>query len=84
MILGPNAKPKEWQWSTPGAVLAGALWVAMTLLARAYFDHFSSYRENYGRIEGAPMLLMWVYFTSASVLIGAEMNSGIEKASRSC
>jgi uncharacterized BrkB/YihY/UPF0761 family membrane protein len=26
------------------------------------------------------MLLLWLYFTNASIMIGAEMNSEIEKA----
>jgi uncharacterized BrkB/YihY/UPF0761 family membrane protein len=31
-------------------------------------------------LEGIAMLLLWLYFTSAAILIGGEMNSEIEKA----
>ncbi len=52
----------------------------LTLAAREYFDRFSSYQEVYGRTASAAMLLMWMYITSATVLLGAELNSEIEKA----
>ena len=46
---------------------------------RTYFDEFDSYRQIYGRVAPAAMLLLWLYLTSATVLIGAELNSEIEK-----
>lgn len=78
--FGPNLKDREWQWSTPGAVFAGVLWVASTLLVRTYFDRIATYQTIYGRVEPAAILLIWLYITSATVLIGAELNSEIEKA----
>ena len=39
-----------------------------------------SYHEIYGRVASAAMLLLWLYLTSAAVLIGAELNSEMEKA----
>lgn len=78
--FGPNVYDRRWQWSTPGAVLALVLWVIATLLLRAYFQHFRSYEEIYGPLNAVAMLLMWLYFTSAAVLIGGELNSEIEKA----
>ena len=78
--FGPDLKCRWWQWSTPGALLGGVLWIVLTLAAREYFDRFSSYQEVYGRTASAAMLLMWMYITSATVLLGAELNSEIEKA----
>jgi membrane protein len=78
--FGPNLKDRQWQWSAPGALFGSILWVASTLLFREYFDRFSSYPRIYGRAAAAAMLLMWMYMTGAAVLIGAEMNSEIEKA----
>lgn len=80
--VGPNLKDRKWQWSTPGAVLGAMLWVASTLLLREYFDHFSNYPRIYGRAAAAATLLMWLYMTCATVLIGAEINSEIEKANK--
>lgn len=78
--FGPNLKRNPWRWSTPGAVFGALLWVAATLAAREYFDRFASYQQIYGRAAAAAMLLMWLYMSSATVLIGAEINSEIEKA----
>ena len=80
--FGPNLSDREWQWSTPGAALALALWITATLLLRFYFEHFHSYSLIYKQINGVAVLLLWLYFTSAAILIGGEMNSEIEKAAK--
>jgi membrane protein len=78
--FGPNLKNRKWQWSTPGAVVAIALWLGSTLLLRIYQEHFSSSRRIYGGLEPVATLLLWLYFTGAAILIGGEANSEIEKA----
>jgi membrane protein len=77
--FGPNLLERRWQWSIPGAVIAVALWVASTLLLRAYQNHFSSQRI-YGGLNAVVVLLLWLYFTGAAIFIGGEANSEIEKA----
>lgn len=79
--FGPNLYDRKWQWSTPGAVLALILWLLASWLVRFYFEHFHSHHVVYGSLEGVATLLLWLYFTSAAILIGGEMNSEIEKAS---
>jgi membrane protein len=78
--FGPNHQDRKWQWSTPGAVCALALWIAATFGARIYFDHIDDYSRSYGHLNGAVMLLLWLYVTNGAILIGGEMNSEIEKA----
>jgi membrane protein len=78
--FAPNLPDREWQWSTPGAVVALVLWVGSALLLRTYFAHFHSYELIYGNLANVAMFLMWLYFTSAAILIGGELNSEIEKA----
>jgi membrane protein len=80
--FAPNLSDRQWQWSTPGAALALVLWIAASLLLRLYFGHWHSYEEIYGHLAPVCMLLMWLYLTSAAILIGGEMNSEIEKATR--
>ncbi len=77
--FAPNLDDREWQWSTPGAVLAVILWLGATVLLRTYFARFHSYDMIYQQLNGVAMLLMWLYLTSAAVLIGGELNSEIEK-----
>jgi membrane protein len=78
--FAPNLSDHEWRWSTPGALCALILWIGSTLAARVYFDHMNDYSRSYGHLNGAVMLLLWLYFTNGSILIGGEMNSEIEKA----
>ncbi len=78
--FGPNLSDREWRWSTPGAAIALILWIGSALLIRFYFDLFHSYDRIYSGLSAVAMLLIWLYFTSAAVLIGGELNSEIEKA----
>ncbi len=78
--FAPNLSDREWQWSTPGAALALVLWVGSAFLLKAYFEYSRSYERMYGTLANVAILLMWLYFTSAAILIGGEMNSEIEKA----
>ncbi len=78
--FGPNLPDRQWQWSTPGAVLALVLWIGSALLLRAYFAHFHSYELIYGNLANVAAFLIWLYVTSAAILIGGELNSEIEKA----
>lgn len=80
--FGPNLNDREWQWSTPGAAIALILWLTAAGLMRFYTARFHSYGIIYKQLNGAATLLLWLYFTSAAVLIGGEMNSEIEKAAR--
>jgi membrane protein len=78
--FGPNLKDRRWQWSTPGAAVAIALWINSTLLLRMYQEHLSSSERIYGALKPVATLLLWLYFTGAAILIGGEANSEIEKA----
>jgi membrane protein len=78
--FAPNLKDRRWQWSVPGALVATVLWVGSTQLLRVYDEQFSSYRRIYGPLKPAAVLLLWLYFTGAAILIGGEANSEIEKA----
>jgi membrane protein len=80
--FGPNLKGEKSRWITPGAVFAAVLWALSALVFRAYFDTFGTYQQIYGRVASVAMLLMWLYVTSATVLIGAELNCEIAKARR--
>lgn len=77
---GPNLNDRRWQWSIPGAAIAVTLWVASTLLLRVYQEHSTSSQRIYGGLSAVATLLLWLYVTSASIFIGGEANSEIEKA----
>jgi membrane protein len=58
-----------------GALLNTALFIAVTLIFRAYVQHFANYNKTYGTIGGVIVLLTWMYLSMLTVLIGGELAS---------
>jgi uncharacterized BrkB/YihY/UPF0761 family membrane protein len=79
-LLPVCAKPEErkWDWRLPGTIAGALLWTGATIGMRSYFDEFASYQQIHGRVAPRGDGLMWLYLTSAAVLIGG-LNSEIEK-----
>jgi membrane protein len=75
---GPCRDEPQWEWVTPGAVLATTLWLIGSGLFSFYVANFGSYNETYGSVGAAVILLTWVYLTSYVVLLGAEVNAEME------
>jgi membrane protein len=78
--FGPDAD-QDWVWITPGAAVATALWLAVSLGFKLYIAKFTDYNAAYGTIGGVIVLLLWLYLSGLAILIGAEMNAEIEHAS---
>jgi membrane protein len=79
--FAPNRRSR-WVWITPGSVLATALWLASSFVFKLYVTNFSDFTATYGAIGGAIVTMLWFYVSSTAILIGAELNGVIEKASR--
>lgn len=62
----------------PGALFAMLLWVAGSVALRAYAHWTIQESPIYGSLASPMIVLMWLYFTSFSVLMGAELNAAIE------
>jgi membrane protein len=78
--FAPDAE-QDWEWLTPGAVLATALWVLVSLTLKFYLTQVGSFNETYGTIGAVMVLLLWFHLTSIAILTGAELNAEIEHAS---
>ena len=76
--FGPSRAPATWKWVTPGSILATLLWVLASIAFSIYAAKFGSYNETYGALGGVIVLLMWLYLSAFSILIGAELNSELE------
>ena len=81
--FAPNVPRRHWHWSTPGGVVAVALWLLISFGLRLYLHFFHSYSRTYGSLGALIVLMFWFYLTGLSILIGGEINSEIEGASRS-
>lgn len=64
-----------------GAVFTGVLWEAAKHLFKWYVLAFGRYSIVYGSLSVAVVLLVWTYYSSAVLLLGAEVTTLLEKAS---
>ena len=65
---------------TPGAVIGVLLWLGISALFGLYLSHFNSYEATYGTLGGAIVFLTWLWLSSVSLLVGAEINDVLADA----
>lgn len=78
--FAPDFREQAWKWLTPGAAIGVALWLLVSIGFRVYLHFFNSYSATYGSLGAVIILMLWLYFTGAAVLVGGEINSEIENA----
>lgn len=74
----PDRDQPRFAWVSWGAGIATVLWVLGTLAFSLYVNNFSSYGATYGALAGVVVLLLWLFLSSALVLLGAEINAEME------
>jgi membrane protein len=67
-------REEHWLGVAPGAVAASALWFPITLAFGWYVTRVADYSMIYGSLGTAIATLVWLYITSFSILLGAELN----------
>jgi membrane protein len=75
---GPSRRLAKWRWITVGSVFAASAWLAVSSLFSWYLSNFANYNATYGALGAVVGLMMWMWFSTIVVLIGAELNSEIE------
>jgi membrane protein len=75
----PAREVPQWQWVSPGAVIATVLWLIGSIAFSIYVHNFGSYNETYGSLGAVVILLMWFWLSAFIVLLGAELNCEIER-----
>lgn len=76
---GPAAPKSRWRWISPGAVFAGLALVATSMLFSWYAVNFGNYNETYGSLGAVVALMTWLWLNATIVLVGAEINSELER-----
>jgi membrane protein len=77
--LAPNIDQRRWQWVTPGSVVGGLAWLALSGLFALYTAFSNSYSKTYGALAGGIVLLLWLNYTGWAILFGAELNSELDR-----
>jgi len=79
-FLAPNVKQRFWT-TLPGAVLAVGCWIGLSYALGIYFRSFANFNKTYGTMGAVIALMVWLYWTSFFMLVGAELNCQLAKES---
>ena len=73
-------RKEHWFNVMPGAVVATALWFPATLAFGWYVTSVANYTRFYGPFAEGIATLVWLYISSLSALLGAELNGVLFRA----
>ena len=79
---GPCRHDAKWSWVSPGAIVATVLWLIGSALFSLYVSKVGSYDKTYGPLGAVVVFLMWLYISAFVVLLGAELNSELERQTK--
>ena len=80
-IFAPVRPRQRVKWVLTGALVATILWLFASWGFSYFISNFGNYGEIYGSLSAVVVLMLWLYLTSLIILLGAELNSEIEKYS---
>ena len=67
---------------TPGAAIAVVAWSVASLGFSVYLANFADYGATYGSLGAAIGLLVYLYLTAATILLGGEVNAALYRRLR--
>ena len=73
----PPQRPRGWGDVLPGMLAATLIWTMASIGFSIYVSSFGRYNETYGTLGAAVVLLLWFWFTSLAILVGAELNEAL-------
>ncbi|MGY6548705.1 MAG: YihY/virulence factor BrkB family protein [Roseinatronobacter sp.] len=77
--IGPNRSDHAGVVRLPGLALAMGVWITVSVGFSFYLSNFGNYNEIYGSIGAVIALLMWLYLSAYSVLLGGILNATLER-----
>lgn len=80
--FAPSRDRPQWRWVSPGSVAAVVLWLIASIAFSAYVRNFGTYNETYGSLGAAAAMIVWFWLSAYVVILGAELNSEMERQTR--
>jgi membrane protein len=77
--------PSRWRSGSPilpGVLVATGLWTIVSGGFRFYVINFGNYNQVYGAVGAMMILLLWLYMSAFTLLIGAQVNAVLEDSIR--
>jgi membrane protein len=75
----PNVKQPKFKWISVGAACAIVIWVVASVAFAFYVANFGNYNKTYGSLAGVIVALLWLWITNLALLLGAEIDSELER-----
>lgn len=79
-VLYRSAHSGRWRALNAGAAFATLGFLIVSSLFAWYVNNFGNYNKLYGSVGTVLVVMLWLYFNSIVLLIGFEINAGIERA----
>jgi membrane protein len=76
---GPSRRLPKWRWISVGSVFAASTWLLVSSLFSWYLGNFANYNATYGALGAVVGLMVWMWLSTIVILVGAELNSEIER-----
>jgi membrane protein len=76
-FIAPHVK-QRFLAQVPGAAVAVVLWLASSFGLGLYLRRFVEFTAIYGTLGAMIALMLWFYFSSLAILIGAEVNAQMQ------
>jgi membrane protein len=76
--FGPSRTLARWRWVAPGGALAAAFWMGGSVVYTWGLDRFTHFGVTYGSLGAILGLMLWLWFSALTMLLGAELNAEIE------
>lgn len=70
-------KPRRVRAIAPGAGLATLAWIVFSFGYTVYAENFSNYSAIYGTLSAIIVLMIWLYLTALTLILGAEVNDAL-------
>lgn len=77
--FGPSRRPARKRWLFPGIIFALISWIIISFGFSKFVAYFGAYNETFGGITSVIVLLIWLWLTAMVVILGAELNSELER-----
>lgn len=74
--IGPALR-KKFKFFSPGATVATAITILITLGFSVYVNNFGTYNKLYGSIGAVIVLMVWLQLICTIILLGFELNASI-------
>jgi membrane protein len=73
----PNTRA-PWRWFTAGRIFVASMFIGASAAFNFYLRYFADYSRIYGALAGTIVLLVWIYFASLILLVGAEVDRAVQ------